>query len=205
MANMNLFIYMYSKSRFVCVFWRIVKARKVERALHNVFCIFTLSIVIYVDNICIRWETDQKCSPKTLIGSVIVSVLASSAVDRGFESRSGQTKDYQLVFVAYNAKHAELRRKSKDWLPRNQDNVSEWSDMYIRGLLFPLANTIKKPKRVGLEKSGHHHLINLVSPWYSNKIDELALNNNRSLTKADTYSKIFPDNVRILCLFCHVL
>ena len=54
-----------------------------------------------------------------------------------------QTKDYQLVFVAYNAKHAELRRKSKDWLLRNQDNVSEWSDMYIRGLLFPLANTIK--------------------------------------------------------------
>jgi hypothetical protein len=27
-----------------------------------------------------------------------------------------QNKDYQLVFVAYNAKHAELRRKSKDWL-----------------------------------------------------------------------------------------
>jgi hypothetical protein len=102
-------------------------------------------------------EKDQKCSPKTLIGSVIVIVLASSAVDRGFESRSGQTKDYQLVFVAYNAKHAELRRKSKDWLARDQDNVSEWSDMYIRGLLFPLANTMQKSKRVGLEKSGHHH------------------------------------------------
>ena len=102
-------------------------------------------------------EKDKKCSPKTLIGSVIVIVLASSAVDRGFESRSGQTKDYQLVFVAYNAKHAELRRKSKDWLARDQDNVSEWSDMYIRGLLFPLANTMQKSKRVGLEKSGHHH------------------------------------------------
>ena len=140
--NMNLL--MYSKSRFLCVFWRIVKARKVDRALHNVFFIVTLSIVIYVDNICICWETDQKCSPKTLIGSVIVSVLASSAVYRGFKSRSDQTKDYQLVFVAYNAKHAELRRKSKDWLPRNQDNVSEWSDMYIRGLLFPLANTMQK-------------------------------------------------------------
>jgi hypothetical protein len=139
--NMNLFIYMYSNSRFLCVLWRIVK---VDRALHNVFCIVTLSIVIYVDNICIRWETDQQCPPKTLIGSVIVSVLASSAVYRGFESRSGKTKDYQLVFVAYNAKHAELRRKSKDWLPRNQDNVSEWSDMYIRGLWFLLANTIKK-------------------------------------------------------------
>jgi hypothetical protein len=48
---MNLFIYMYSKSRFLCVFCRrIVKARKVDRALHNVFCIVTLSIVIYVDN-----------------------------------------------------------------------------------------------------------------------------------------------------------
>ena len=89
-------------------------------------------------------ETDLKCSRKTLIGNVIVSVLASSAVDRGFESRSGQTKDYQLICVAYNAKHAELRRKSKDWLARNQEKVSKWSDMYIRGLLFPLANTIKK-------------------------------------------------------------
>ena len=76
-----------------------------------------------------------------------------------------QTKDYQLVFVAYNAKHAELRKKSKDWLLRNQDNVSEWGDMYIRGLLFPLANTMKKNKRIGLEKCRHHHhLINLVSP-----------------------------------------
>ena len=42
---------MYSKSRFLCVFCRrIVKARKVDRALRNVFCIVTLSIVIYVDN-----------------------------------------------------------------------------------------------------------------------------------------------------------
>ena len=27
-------------------------------------------------------------------------------------------------------------RKSKDWLAHNQDNVSEWGDMSIRGLLF---------------------------------------------------------------------
>ena len=26
----------------------------------------------------------------------------------------------------FTAKHAALRRKSKDWLARNQDNVSEW-------------------------------------------------------------------------------
>ena len=79
-----------------------------------------------------------------LVCGEMVSMFALSVVDRGFESRSGQTKDYQMVFVAYNAKHAELSRKSKDWLARNQDNVSEWSDMYIRGLLFQLTNTIKK-------------------------------------------------------------
>ena len=113
-----------------------------------------------------------------------------------------QTKDYQLVCVAYNAKHAELRRKGKDWLLRNQDNVSEWSDIYICGLLFPLANTIKKTKRVGLEKSGHHHhLSNLVSPWYSYKIVELALNNNRSLTKAVTYSFYISPTMYVYCVY----
>jgi hypothetical protein len=66
----------------------------------------------------------------------MVSVLVSSAVDRGFEPRSGQTKDYNIGICCFCAKHAALRRKNKDWLPRNQNNVSEWSDMSIRGLLF---------------------------------------------------------------------
>jgi hypothetical protein len=42
----------------------------------------------------------------------------------------------------YNGTEA-LRRKSKDWLARNQNNVSEWSDMSTRGLLFQWASTIK--------------------------------------------------------------
>jgi hypothetical protein len=65
----------------------------------------------------------------------MVSVLVSSAVDRGFESRSGQTKDYKIVICCFSAKHAALRRKSQDWLARNQ-NVSEWSDTSTRGPLF---------------------------------------------------------------------
>jgi hypothetical protein len=36
-------------------------------------------------------EKQTRNAHQRLIGSVIVSVLASSAVDRGFESRSGQT------------------------------------------------------------------------------------------------------------------
>jgi hypothetical protein len=66
----------------------------------------------------------------------MVSVLSFSAVDRGFESRSGKTKDYKIGICCFSAKHATLRRKSKDWLARNHNNVSKWNDMSTHGLLF---------------------------------------------------------------------
>ena len=66
----------------------------------------------------------------------MVSVLASSVVDRVFEPRSGQTKDYKIGICCFSNKHAALRRKSKDCLARNQNNVYEWSDMSTCGLLF---------------------------------------------------------------------
>ena len=66
----------------------------------------------------------------------MASVLASSAEVRGFEPRSGQTKDYEIGICCLSAKHAALRRKSKDGLAQNQDNVSEWGNMSIHGLLF---------------------------------------------------------------------
>jgi hypothetical protein len=66
----------------------------------------------------------------------MVGVLASNVVDRVFEPRSGQTKDYKIGICCFSANHGAIRRKSKDWLARNQDNASEWGDMSIRGLLF---------------------------------------------------------------------
>ena len=66
------------------------------------------------------------------IGSVMVSVLASSAIDCWYEPRSGQTKEYKIGICCFSAKNAALRRKSKDWLDRNQNNVSEWSDISTR-------------------------------------------------------------------------
>ena len=66
----------------------------------------------------------------------MVSVLASSAVDGGFEPRSAQTKEYEIGMCCFSTKHTALRKQSKDWVARNQDNVSEWGDMSIRGLLF---------------------------------------------------------------------
>jgi hypothetical protein len=66
----------------------------------------------------------------------MVSVLASSAVDCEFELRSGHTKDNEIGICCFSAKYAALKGKSKDWLARNQNNVSEWSDMSTHVLLF---------------------------------------------------------------------
>jgi len=65
------------------------------------------------------------------IGDVIVSVVASRAVDRWFEHQSGHTKDYEIDICCFSAKHKSLRRTSKEWLGRDQDNVPELSDMSI--------------------------------------------------------------------------
>ena len=56
------------------------------------------------DYIAIYYRVGMRCNrdarflldQRNHIGGVMVSVLASSAVDRGFESRSGQTKDYNI-------------------------------------------------------------------------------------------------------------
>ena len=64
------------------------------------------------------------------IVGVMVCMLTSNARDRGFESWSGQTKDYKIGICCFSTKHTELRRKSKDWLAWNQNNVSEWNNMY---------------------------------------------------------------------------
>jgi hypothetical protein len=56
----------------------------------------------------------------------MVRVIASNAVDRGFELRSSQTKDYKIFIFCFSAKHAVLKNMEKNWLARNQDNLSGW-------------------------------------------------------------------------------
>jgi hypothetical protein len=70
----------------------------------------------------------------------MICMFASNAVDRGFEPRSGNIKDYEIGIYCFSAKHAALRSKNKDWLARNQNNVSEWGDMSTRGLLFSVSS-----------------------------------------------------------------
>ena len=48
---------------------------------------------------------------------------ASSALDRGFESWSGQTKDYKIGICCFSSKHAVVNRKSKDWFVKVEQPV----------------------------------------------------------------------------------
>ena len=65
----------------------------------------------------------------------------------------------KLVFVASSLSMQALRRKSKDWLAQNQDNVGR--HVYQRTVVSVSYSTIKNlTKRIGLVQSGpHHHLI----------------------------------------------
>ena len=59
-------------------------------------------------------------------------------------SSPGRAKPKTIKLVCcFSAKHASLSSNNKDWLARNQNNVSVWSDMPTRGLLFQWGNTIK--------------------------------------------------------------
>ena len=91
----------------------------------------------------------------------MVSVLASSAVDRRFDPRSRQTKNYRIGMCCFSAKYVALRRKGKNWLARNQNNASEWVTCLSADCCFSELRLYNPTKHVGLGESGryHHHLI----------------------------------------------
>ena len=60
----------------------------------------------------IRYYVNPSVTEENRIGGVMVSLLISSAVDRGFNPRSGQTKDY-IVASPLCMQHYEERA---DWL-----------------------------------------------------------------------------------------
>ena len=70
--------------------------------------------------------------------SDVMAWLASSAVDRGFRPSPDRVnpKTRKLIFVVSPLSTQHLRRKSNDYLAWDQDNVIEWGDMSIHGLLF---------------------------------------------------------------------
>jgi hypothetical protein len=109
---------------FVRFFWKL-------------FCLY-LDSRPTTKNLFVRAPNDEN-----RICGVMANVFVSSVVDRWFEPRSGQTKDYKIGICCFPSKHTSFRSKSKDWLTRNRDNMSEWDDISIRELLFQWASTIK--------------------------------------------------------------
>jgi hypothetical protein len=93
---------------------------------HSIIALFYLCFLLYEPFTLSLYRTCMNG-----INGIMVIVIASSAVDGGFGHRSGQTKDYEIGICCFSAKHAPLRKKSKDWLARNQNNVtsssSHWS------------------------------------------------------------------------------
>ena len=113
------------------------------------------------------------------IADLMVSVLVSSAVDHRFEPCSGQTEHYKIGICCFSAKHAALSSKSKYWMTRNQDNMSEWSDISTCRLALWKSNKVCWST---VQSRHHHHSIkcNLFSSWYGWKIAYLEFNNKHT-------------------------
>ena len=95
-------------------------------------CYNYIVYIILIVNLLINCDITTKSMGVMVTGSM----LALSTVDRGFESRSGLTKDYKIGICCISSKNTALKSKSKDWLALVQNNVSEWSDMSTCGRLF---------------------------------------------------------------------
>ena len=112
----------------------------------------------------------------------IGNVLSPSAVDRGVEPHSGQTKNCKIGMCCFSDKRAALRRKSKDWLTRIQ-YVSWWDGGGATCLwrtVVQWASTIKIQLSVLVWYRADLMIISLKIN-YSWTIAELVLNNNHSM------------------------
>jgi len=73
----------------------------------------------------------------------ISGVMLARSPPVWLEQRSGLTKDCKHGIYWFSSKNTTLRRRDKEWLAQNQDNLSEWSDTSSRRMLFQWAATIK--------------------------------------------------------------
>ena len=97
--------------------------------MSNIFCVNFVTVILS-RQINISRQSCNCCSYALSLCNVIdettmVTVLVLSLVDRGFERRSDQAKDYKIVICCFSSNHAALKRKNGDWLAQNQDNVSD--------------------------------------------------------------------------------
>jgi hypothetical protein len=94
-------------------------------------------------------------------GCEIVSLLASSAVDLGFDRRLVQTKDYKTNTSMY-CTHALLRSKNKDWLAGNEEQMEKGEERYA---YLWIVVSVNLPYKIPTQSVGqvqniyHHHFM----------------------------------------------
>ena len=102
------------------------------------YCIEKFKIMLIVNEIIFLYYFNIVTINR--IGVVIVSMLASSPVDRGFKS----IIDYQIGICCFSAKHQYSgERSTAGWLGI-RIMCPEWDDNSIRGLLFQWARTVNE-------------------------------------------------------------
>jgi hypothetical protein len=60
-----------------------------------------------------------------------MDILVLTMVKHGIKPRAGKSKDYKICIFCFSTKCVALRRKSKDYLVWNQDNMSELVDYKV--------------------------------------------------------------------------
>ena len=142
----NLFFFNQSEIQYGCYSSASFNDRRMN---DNLFCMIKIKILLYDNYRSVItlynqiWQVIQFVTSinKPLsfrgfncISGVMLSMLVSCC-GRSCVQIFGQVnpKDYNICISCF---FATLRNKNKDWLAQNQDNVSEWSDMSTRGLLF---------------------------------------------------------------------
>jgi hypothetical protein len=73
----------------------------------------------------------------------VIHITAKTGLESWYYGHEWVIQDYEIGIYYFSTRLAALRRKSKNWLALNHDNVSEWGDMTIRRLFLQWASTIK--------------------------------------------------------------
>ena len=168
MHYLHIFLLIESSFIIICVHLKTFLRFRWEILIMS--CILCCSIWHFSLKYILASKTFLLLKSTALVVQYIVSILASSVVDRGLETQSDQSKDYKIGICCFSAKHTSLRRKRKVWLSQNHDNVSKWGNISIRGLFFQWASTRKIQLSVLVLYKACIIIslkINLFSPWYS--------------------------------------
>ena len=74
---------------------------------------------------------------------------------------SNQRLYIKIGICCFSSKHTAVRRKSKDWLARNQNNVSKWSDVSTSFLNELTLYKYSIKRSVSIESRHHFYLIEI--------------------------------------------